>query len=141
HPLSAPFGVFTAADGHYVLAVLNNRLFGQLARLIGQPGIADDPRFATDELRAENEAALRALIESWSTRMTVDDVVVALEGAAIPGAPIWNISQALSCDQVLHSGFLQDVEDERLPGLRLPTQPVKFSGYAQTQPRRAPRLG
>lgn len=141
HPLSAPFGVYAASDGHYVLAVLNNRLFRQLADLIGQPGIADDPRFATDELRSDNEPALRALIEAWSGSLTVDEVVDALEQAAIPGAPIWHISQALSCDQVRHSGFLQDVDDERLPGLRLPSQPVKFSAYAGSRPGRAPRLG
>lgn len=141
HPLSAPFGVFTAADGHFVLAVLNNRLFTQLAQLIGRPDIASDPRFATDELRAENEAALRACIEAWSGQRTVDEVVAALEEAAIPGAPIWHISQALTSEHIRHSGFLQDVDDERLPGLRLPSQPVKFSGYARTQTRRAPRLG
>ena len=90
HPLSAPFGVYAAADGHYVLAVLNNKLFAQLCAVIGQPALAHDARFATDELRSLNEPALRAAIEAWSDTLTVDQVVSHLEAAAVPTAPIWN---------------------------------------------------
>ena len=37
--------------------------------------------------------------------------------------------------------LLQPVDDERLPGLRLPVQPVRFGGAAPSQPTRAPALG
>lgn len=44
HPSSAPFGAYRAKDGHFVVAVLNNRLFEPLAHTIGQPGLIDDAR-------------------------------------------------------------------------------------------------
>ena len=127
HPLSAPFGVYTAADGHYVVAVLNNKLFAQLCAVIGQPALAHDPRFASDELRSQNEPALRAAIEAWSGALTVDQVVQHLEAAAVPTAPIWNVAQALNSPQSQHRGVLQAVDDPQLPGLRLPSQPLQFS--------------
>ena len=141
HPLSAPFGVYAAADGHYVLAVLNNKLFTQLCAVIGQPVLATDPRFATDELRSLNEPALRAAIEAWSDALTVDQVVQHLEAAAVPTAPIWNVEQALNSPQSQHRGVLQAVDDPQLPGLRLPSQPLQFSAYERAAVQRAPRLG
>src|SRR2546427_9298367 len=38
-------------------------------------------------------------------------------------------------------GLLGAVQDPRLPGLRLPTQPVHFSGAAPNRAERAPALG
>lgn len=141
HPLSAPFGVYAAADGHYVLAVLNNKLFAQLCAVIGQPALAQDARFASDELRSQNEPALRAAIEKWSGSLTVDQAVQHLETAAVPTAPIWNVEQALNSPQSQHRGVLQAVDDPQLPGLRLPTQPLQFSAYERAAVQRAPRLG
>ena len=67
HALSAPFGAFQARDGSFVLAVLNDKLFGILAECIGRAELARDPRFRTDSDRLANEAALRAAIEAWSS--------------------------------------------------------------------------
>jgi CoA:oxalate CoA-transferase len=141
HPLSAPFGVFSAKDGHYVVAVLNNKLFQQFAAVIGCPEIAADARFVTDELRAANEPALRAYIEQWSASLTVEQVTQILEAAAIPVAPIWSVKQALASEQSMSRGFLSEVDDPKLPGLRLPSQPIKFSAFDNNQVTRAPRLG
>jgi len=63
HSFSAPFGVYRARDGHFALAVLNNKLFATLAALIGVPGFAQDARFATDELRRAHEGELAAAID------------------------------------------------------------------------------
>ena len=37
-----------------------------MCEAIGQPGLADDPRFRTPELRKRNEAALDAIISAWT---------------------------------------------------------------------------
>lgn len=141
HPLSAPFGAYRAQDGHYVLAVLNNKLFRQFVQVIGKPEMADDARFLSDELRSENEPALRASIEAWSSGLTVEQVANALEQAAVPCAPIWNVRQALTSEQSVFRGFLSNVDDARLPGLQLPSQPIKFSAYQANRVTRAPGLG
>lgn len=141
HPLSAPFGVYRARDGYYVLAVLNNKLFAQLARLMGQDELAADPRFASDELRSENEPTLRAGIEAWSQNLSVEDVMQRLETGAVPGAPIWNVRQALESAQSRHREFLAPIDDPRLPGMKLPRQPIKFSAWPSPPITRAPALG
>ena len=71
----------------------------------------------------------------------MDRVVEIIEQAGVPVAPIWNIGQALESPQAVARNLLQPVDDERLPGLRLPVQPVRFGGSAPSQPARAPALG
>ena len=141
HPLSAPFGVYKARDGHYALAVLNKKLFDATALAMSLPELVDDPRYATDETRSANEPALRASLESWSTQHDVAEVVAALEAAGVPAAPIWNIEQALNSEQIRARGLLSEVQDERLPGLQLPTQPVPYNGSAPNRVQKAPALG
>ena len=141
HPLSAPFGVFQAKDGPYVLAVLTHQFFSTLATLIGQPAWIADARFLTDAGRFEHEASLRAGIEAWSRQRTVVEVCEALEAAGVPAAPVATLADALATPQAVARGILSDVDDPRLPGLRLPTQPVKFTGSQANVARRAPSLG
>jgi CoA:oxalate CoA-transferase len=141
HPLSAPFGVYRAQDGHFALAVLNEKLFAALAAAMAMPGLAVDPRFASDALRSAQEPALRALIEGWATAHPVAEVMRRLEAAGVPAAPIWNIAQALESPQAGARELLRSVQDARLPDLRLPTQPVRFNGAASNRAERAPALG
>jgi CoA:oxalate CoA-transferase len=141
HPTSAPFGVFQASDGHFALAVLNERLFATLAETIGQPQIARDPRFSSDALRSTNEPALRVYIEDWAAALSVSTVVERLEQAGLPNASICNVAEALESPQAIARELIRPVEDASLPGLRLPTQPVRFSGAAANRAVRAPRLG
>lgn len=141
HPLSTPFGVYRAKDGHFALAVLNHKLFTALAQTIGHPDLSSDARYATDENRSLHEPQLRTLIETWAQQHAVADVVAQLDAAGVPAAPIWNIEQALQSPQVQARGFLRSVDDPQLPNLQLPTQPVHFSASAPNRSERAPRLG
>ena len=56
-------------------------------------------------------------------------------------APIWNVRQALASEQSVFRGVLTDTSDSRLPGLQLPSQPIKFSAFGHNRVTRAPRLG
>jgi CoA:oxalate CoA-transferase len=141
HSFSAPFGVYRAGDGHFALAVLNHKLFATLAALIGVPEYTSDPRFASDELRRANEPALAQAIEAWAAQRSVAQVVAALEAAGVPGSPLWTTAQALESEQAQARGLLCEVNDARLPGLRVPTQPVKFGGAAPNLAEPAPALG
>ncbi len=94
HGISAPFGAFQAQDNTFVLAALNDKLFSAMAHVIGQPEITADPRFATDPLRFENEAPLRALIQAWSMQHTAAQAVEALLKAGVPAAELLDAKQA-----------------------------------------------
>lgn len=141
HPSSAPFGAYRAADGFYVVAVLNNKLFETFAHAIGQPHLAADPRYASDDSRCRNEADLRASIEAWSSHHTVEQVNRILGAAGIPVAPIRNVQQALESDHAAFRGLLTEAPRHGRASIRLPSQPVKFSAYDANRMTAAPALG
>ncbi|MFC3751144.1 CaiB/BaiF CoA transferase family protein [Aquamicrobium ahrensii] len=141
HPLSTPFGCFGTSDGQVVIAVLNGGQFQRLAALIGKPGIADDPRFASDSSRTENEPALRALIEEWSGALTTEEAVAALSAQSLPTAPIWDIAQAANNEHAIRRGLVSELPHPVLGRAPVVGQPVRFDGVKPVAPASAPRLG
>ena len=141
HPSSAPFGAYRAADGFYVVAVLNNKLFDTFAQAIGQPQLTVDPHYADDASRCLYEADLRVCVEAWSSQRSVDEVNEVLGAAGIPVAPIRNVKQALESEQAAFRSLLTEVPHADGRTSRLPSQPVKFSAYDANRVTRAPRLG
>lgn len=137
HPISAPFGAFAARDGQFVLAVLNPRLFRSLAGVVGRPDLVDDPRFATDALRFEHEAALRAAIEVWSGARTAAEAVAALMAAGVPAAEVQDTAAALASAR----SVLQAIDQPGLGRVMAPEQPVRFVGAPRGGAGPAPSLG
>lgn len=141
HPMSTPFGTFAAGDGHFVLCVLNQPQFARLAEIIGRPDFAQDPRFGSDAARTQHEPVLRAAIESWSKARPVEVVTGALQAAKIPTAAIWSVEQALTSQQTAARGLVTETDHPKLGRIRLPQQPVQFSGEARNGSGPAPALG
>ncbi|MGB3389995.1 MAG: CoA transferase [Pseudaminobacter sp.] len=140
HALSAPFGAFRARDGMFVLAVLNNKLFGILAELIGRPELSDDSRFRSDSDRLANEQALREAIEGWSCGLTASGAVEALVAAGVPAAEIQDMAEALTSPHAQARGMLQQTTHPLLGAMQVPEQPARFSGVPRGGIAAAPAL-
>jgi CoA:oxalate CoA-transferase len=140
HPVSAPFGAFRARDGMFMLAVLNNKLFGILAERIGRPDLMTDERFRSDSDRLANEPALRAAIEGWSRNLTAAAAVAELVAAGVPAAEIQDMAQALTSPHAIERGLLQETHHPTLGSIRVPEQPVRFTGVARGGIAPAPGL-
>ena len=141
HPLSTPFGCFATSDGQAVIAVLSGKQFAALATLIGAPGAADDPRFASDESRTTHEPAVKALIENWSRELTTEQAVAALAGAGIPTAPIWDIAKAAGNEHSIARGLVSNLPHPVLGMAPSVGQPVRFDGEKPVAATSAPSLG
>lgn len=141
HPISAPLDSFEAADGHLVIAVANDALFARLASAVGRPEIAEDPRFATDAARKQNEAALKAILEAWTKARSVADAVAALDAAAVPASPILSIDQVIAGIHAQARGLVRTVLHPTAGEIPVVPQPVHFLGSGPLPTRPAPLLG
>lgn len=85
HPTIAPYGAFAGSDGKLVLlSVQNEREWAAFcARVLGQPEIASDPRFADNSARVAHRAELDGLVAEIFAREPRDALVARLEQAAI----------------------------------------------------------
>jgi crotonobetainyl-CoA:carnitine CoA-transferase CaiB-like acyl-CoA transferase len=78
-PGGAPAGVFQTADGFMSILAMNDRDYRALCEAMEMPALADDPRFASAQLRLANDAPLYAAIRpalaqrssaEWDERLT-----------------------------------------------------------------------
>ena len=93
NPLS---GLYKTADGRYLSLVMlqPGKFWADVCRHIGRPDLADDPRFATAELLAENtDEACEILQEVFATR-TLAEWAELLATLAGPWAPVQDTLQA-----------------------------------------------
>lgn len=140
HALSAPFGVYPAADGHFAVAVLNDKLFAGFCQVIGRPDLQDDPRMASDETRRAHEPVLAEAIATWANRLSAAAAVAALSAAGIPASELASVRAAWLSDQARARGLASDADHPVLGPLTLPEQPVQFSDCPRGGRRAAPAL-
>jgi formyl-CoA transferase len=63
HPSIAPYETLQTADGPLAVAVGNDAQFRRFAAVLGEPSLADDPRFRTNPDRVANRDALAESLE------------------------------------------------------------------------------
>ncbi len=138
HPSMVPYEAFDAGDGSFMICAGNDRLFAKLAEVMGQPGWAVDPRFATSRARLENKAALFALMGPILLTRTRAAWIEALEAVGVPAAQIHSLPEALAQPQVQALGMFQTVPGE---DFALTAMPLSFDGVRPAIAHGAPRLG
>ena len=139
HPNIVPYQDFPTADGDFILTVGNDSQFRKFAEVAGQPGWADDPRFASNKQRVANRAVLVPLIRQATVFKTTAQWVEQLEAVGVPCGPINELAQVFADPQVQARGLAFDLP-HALAGLvpqvgspiRLSETPVEY--------RRAPPL-
>ena len=141
HPVTYPVDSFATRTGDIVLVCFTDRLFGELAKLMGTPELANDARFASNAARNENEDLLREKIATWAAGQDQDAAIDALLGHGIPAAPVWTLKDLVSSDHVRQRGLVVDGRHDTLGRIPLVPQPVRFSGTDDGPEPFAPTLG
>lgn len=136
HPNIVPYQPFDAADQPIIIAVGNNRQFKRLAAICGQPEWAEDTRFASNEARVANRAAMIALVAAEIVKKPAATWLNQLDSAGIPAGPINRISQALGDVQAQHRGMVRTIA-----GMKLVGSPVRIDGGRADSDLPPPALG
>jgi crotonobetainyl-CoA:carnitine CoA-transferase CaiB-like acyl-CoA transferase len=134
------FGPVETADGFVMLAVANERTFGNLAKAAGRPDLVTDPRFQKYSDRRANWGELMEIVEEWSRELTREDCLAQLERHGVPSSPYRTVEQALADPQIAHRGALAEVADVGGTFKAL-NPPFRMSGADTSAGRYAPRLG
>ncbi len=133
-----PFEGFQTKTGPIVVAAANDRLFATLAKTLGHPEWASDPRFKTNKDRFAHKQILLSEIESVLKSEPQSEWLARLEKAGVPCAPINTLKEVLAEPQVEASGIIQKV-----PGLDLELMalPLRFDGERPPLAGPTPGLG
>jgi len=90
HATIYPYGPFPVGDGSNVMLGLQNEREWQVfcEKVLNQPALAKDPRYDSTSKRVANREGLRGLIVDAFAKMTIDQVIDALEKAQIANARV-----------------------------------------------------
>ena len=141
HPRNAPYQAFRAGDAHFIIAAGNDRLFGQVCAAVGLPELAEDPRFASQSLRAEHQSALAAILEPRFAERTAAEWLEEMDARGVPCAPINDYPRILDDPQVAHLGLVHPLILPNGVETRTTGFPVAMSGYVFEIHRSPPALG
>ena len=141
HPSIAPYETMATADRPLALAVGSDRLFGLLGEVLGLPGLAADPRFATNADRVANRDALVAELEPVLRARPAVEWVAELRAAGIPAGLVNDVAEAF--DEAARLGLDPITETARRDGATIPTvrSPLDLSRTPVVNRGAPPSLG
>jgi crotonobetainyl-CoA:carnitine CoA-transferase CaiB-like acyl-CoA transferase len=141
HPRNAPYRAFRAADGHFVVAAGNNKLWQSVCTVMNRPDLLEDPRFSTTAGRAANQAALAEILAPEFACIPLDEILERLEAAGVPSSRICTYSEALADPQVAHAGWIEDITLPSGVATRTFGTPISIDGHREPIRRNPPALG
>jgi len=94
-PNVAPSNVYRTRDGMVLIAANQDTVFTRLAAAMGQPGLAQDPRYATHAARGAHQQELDALVEQWTQSLTTHDALGLMDEHGVPAGLIYRAPEML----------------------------------------------
>jgi crotonobetainyl-CoA:carnitine CoA-transferase CaiB-like acyl-CoA transferase len=132
HNFIVPYGAYRVGDGNSVNLAVQNE--GQWRRLCGvvlrMPELAEDPRFASNELRLKHRAELEALIEEALANNTRVEVEARLTEADVPFGSVNDLQQVIEHEQLAARGRWFEVPSSAGP-LRALHHPMNLAGLSR----------
>lgn len=138
HPSFVPYEAFETLDGPLLICCGNDRLFGKLAEVLGQPAWSEDARYVTNRQRIANKGQLIPALNALLRVRPRNEWVARLREAGVPCAPILGIEEIVREDQVAALGIFQPVPDDNF---ELTSMPLTFDGERLGPVGPAPALG
>ncbi|MBV9329407.1 MAG: CoA transferase [Chloroflexi bacterium] len=141
HNFVVPYGSYLVGDGGSVnLAVQNDGQWRRLCAIVlRQADLADDPRFATNELRLKHRDVLEPLIEALLADDTRAAVEARLAEADVPFGAVNRVEDVLDHPQLAARERWFNI-DSPVGELRAFHHPMNIAGL-ERPPMRVPELG
>jgi len=141
NPNLAPAEAFQTKDGFLNVVIMNPDQWERFCHALGDPELAGDPRFATNDARVANRDEFRARVEARLATATTEEWVRRLEKATIACGPIYEFDEVFADAQVQHLGLVTEMEQPGYGRIRMLGFPVRGSEIDARVRRPAPALG
>lgn len=125
HAVICPYGAFRCRDGELIVITVQHAGEWQrfCDRILGDPGLATDPRFHDNSARIRNKPALEALINAVFASHDRAEMQQRLDAAGIASGAVNDVA-ALSAHPQLDRAAIATPSGE----IRIPAPPIRRSG-------------
>jgi crotonobetainyl-CoA:carnitine CoA-transferase CaiB-like acyl-CoA transferase len=136
-----PAGVFRCADGELMLVVGNDTQFARTCAVLGNEGLATNPKFVRNNDRVVHGKEIMALFADLFLKKPVAYWLEELEKAGVPCGPVNDFAQVFADEHVRWRGMEIKVNHPFEPKLSLIRNPIVFSETPVKDYRAPPLLG
>lgn len=141
HPSITPFEMFPTQDGYIIVCAGNQNLWENFCRVIGREDLLADPRFASNGLRTDNQAALAEILQGVMVKKSTAEWLELLDAAGVPCGPVNNVAQVLKDPQVRSREMVITIDHPRAGQVQVPGCPVKAREHPPVAAKPSPLLG
>ncbi len=141
HPNIVPYETFATLDGELAVGVGSERQWIRFCEALGVPGLASDPRFATNGDRVRNRTILRPVLAERFVTSGTSAWLERLSTAEVPCAPLNDLAAAFAEPQVAARGAVVEIEHPILGPIRQVAPPTALSSTPASIRRPPPVLG
>jgi crotonobetainyl-CoA:carnitine CoA-transferase CaiB-like acyl-CoA transferase len=141
HAIVAPYGLFRTKDGEVAVAPSQEQSYQRLVDAIGAPELRADPRFASNDLRVANRAAINAAVEAKLATGTTEEWIERLNSAGVPCGRVMSLPEVFADPQVLDQDMVLQQDHPDHGTVSMLGFPVKFAEAPCALRRPAPELG
>jgi crotonobetainyl-CoA:carnitine CoA-transferase CaiB-like acyl-CoA transferase len=106
-------GRFRARDRQLYVSCVHDKWFRGVCRVLDAPELAEDPRFATHALRAENGDAFHPELEQRLAARDATEWERDLNAEGIPAAVVRTLEEAVQSEQAANRRLLHEVDSAR----------------------------
>jgi formyl-CoA transferase len=124
----------------YIYVIVQPPGWAPLARLIGKAELADDPAWATPEVRLSKLDKMFALVEEWTEQHTKWEVMEELNACDIPCGPILSTKELIEDETLAELGSVVEVAHPERGSFKTVGCPLKLSD-SPVDVERPPLLG
>lgn len=140
---TVPGTIYPCAPGgpnDYVFIFAQPQMWKPFLGAIGQPELADDPRFKTPDARWENRDTLNAFVEAWTRQRTKHEVMDILGKAGVPSGACQDTGEILVDPHLRARDMIVDVDFPTRGTYQTVGCPIKLSD-SPAEITRPPLLG
>ncbi len=140
HFVHVPYDTFQCSDGYIVIAVISDSFWEALLAIIPAEDLNTEEN-KSQPGRLKNKAVINQRLNDILSTHTQAYWLEKLRAARIPCAPVYNLAQALSNEQVLARNMVVEVLHPLGGSIRMPGNPVKLSETNEETYTPPPLLG
>jgi crotonobetainyl-CoA:carnitine CoA-transferase CaiB-like acyl-CoA transferase len=114
-PFAAPRNAYRAGDGEWLaMSSSSQSVFVRACQAIGRPDLVDDPRFADNQARTQNNDELDRVFQEWIGARPRQQAMDVLNEAGAAAAPIYSVADVFEDAHFKARGNVARVPDEEL---------------------------
>jgi formyl-CoA transferase len=141
-PGIAPSNAYRCQDDGYVLIAGNgDSIFKRLMHTLGRDDLGNDPALTDNAGRVKRVVEIDAAIGEWAAKLTVDQVLEALDKAAVPAGRIYTVADIAADPHYQAREMIQHVQMDDGTSLAVPGIIPKLSRTPGSHRRNAPTIG